>query len=280
MITVKSSLGGLLLLACFQPVPPLLAQTVSETAARLTENAMRLRENILFKIRRDPGLDATPKLPGNYPWHAAIVTTVFWCGEQPSGANLTPNATSAWDSAWARNYGGTDSPDPGSRSGFLPAAFVPRQNPFYLALPYNDVNGGRTKPEASQIIPWFRQAFVQIGHTVLKDRWVAVRKGNRVCYAQWEDVGPFRTDHALYVFGTERPRPNLNGGAGLDVSPAIRDYLRLAETDITDWKFVEVSEVPPGPWTLYGDNNSFVLDRRRREAELAKHQTYTSMLAQ
>jgi hypothetical protein len=280
MITVKSSLGGLLLLACFQPVPPLLAQTESETAARLTENAMRLRENILFKIRRDPSLDTTPKLPGGYPWHPGIVTTVFWCGELPSGANPTPNMNSAWDPAWARNYGGTDSPDPSSRIGFLPAAFVPRQNPFYLALPYNDVSGGRTKPEASQIVPWFRQTFVQSGHTVLKDRWVAVRKGNRVCYAQWEDVGPFRTDHAQYVFGTERPRPNLNGGAGLDVSPAIRDYLRLGETDITDWRFIEVSEVPPGPWTLYGDNNSFVIDRRRREAELAKHQTYSTMLTQ
>jgi hypothetical protein len=31
-------------------------------------------------------------------------------------------------------------------------------------------------------------------------------------------------------------------------------------------------EVPPGPWTLYGDNNTFVIDRRKREQELAKKQ--------
>ena len=60
--------------------------------------------------------------------------------------------------------------------------------------------------------------------------------------------GPFRTDHWEYVFGNERPKPNLNRGAGLDVSPAVRDYLGLPDTDVTDWKFVEFSEVPPGPW--------------------------------
>ena len=42
----------------------------------------------------------------------------------------------------------------------------------------------------------------------LQSKWVATRRGNRVCYAQWEDVGPFRTDHWQYVFGNERPRPN------------------------------------------------------------------------
>ena len=47
-------------------------------------------------------------------------------------------------------------------------------------------------------------------------------------YAQWEDCGPFRTDHFQYVFQNERPKPNLNRGAGLDVSPAVRDYLGLA----------------------------------------------------
>jgi cytochrome c553 len=31
---------------------------------------------------------------------------------------------------------------------------------------------------------------------------------NRVCYAQWEAIGPFRTDHCQYVFGNECPRPN------------------------------------------------------------------------
>jgi hypothetical protein len=65
------------------------------------------------------------------------------------------------------------------------------------------------------------------------------------------------------VFGNERPKPNLNKGAGLDVSPAVRDYLRLRSTDVTDWKFVEYRDVPRGPWSYYGENNHFVLDARR-----------------
>lgn len=66
------------------------------------------------------------------------------------------------------------------------------------------------------------------------------------CYAQWEDVGPFRTDHATYVFGDERLLPNPNHGAGIDVSPAVRDYLGLTAVDIVDWRFVEEAEVPTG----------------------------------
>ena len=103
---------------------------------------------------------------------------------------------------------------PSGRRGYLPAAFTPRQNPFYVALPYNDVTRGTTKPESRQVIPWFRQAFEQEGKSVCRDRWVAIRRGNKVCYAQWSDCGPFRTDHWQYVFGNERPKPNLNKGAG------------------------------------------------------------------
>lgn len=43
------------------------------------------------------------------------------------------------------------------------------------------------------------------------------------------------------------------GGAGLDVSPALTGCLGFPELDgITpglSWRFVEESEVPPGPWT-------------------------------
>ena len=201
--------------------------------------------------------------PGWYPWRRAIITTIFWIGERPRGNNPVPNARSSWDKYWYYNYGGYDNPDPGSRRNFIPINFVPRQNPFYFALPYNDVEGGHTKYEASQVIPWFKQAFVREGQTVLKDRWIAVHHGNRVCYAQWEDCGPFRTDDWRYVFGNERPRPNLNQGAGLDVSPAVREYLGLGVKDACDWKFVEFREVPPGPWAMYGDNNTFVILRRQ-----------------
>ncbi len=92
----------------------------------------------------------------------------------------------------------------------------------------------------------------------------AIRKGNRTVYAQWEDAGPFRTDHWQYVFGNEQPKPNLNKGAGLDVSPAVRDYLEMNYTDVTDWRFVEFSEVPRGPWSTHGENNTFVINDRKK----------------
>src|SRR5438132_1655284 len=125
------------------------------------------------------------------------------------------------------------------------------------------------KPEAPLVIPWFKQSYTGAGQSVCRHRWIAIRKGNRVCYAQWEDCGPFRTDHFQYVFGNERPKPNLNHGAGLDVSPAVRDYLGLAPTDVTDWQFIEVRDVPPGPWRSYGDNNHFVVARRQSEQRVA-----------
>ena len=201
--------------------------------------------------------------PGGYAWRRRIVTTIFWIGERPRGNNPVPNARSSWDRYWYYNYGGYDNPEPGARRNFVPIHFVPRQNPFYCALPYNDVQGGHTKYEARQVIPWFKQAFARDGQTVLKDRWIALQHGNKVCYAQWEDCGPFRTDDWRYVFGKERPRPNLNQGAGLDVSPAVRDYLGLGVKDVCDWKFVEFREIPHGPWTTYGDNNTFVILRRQ-----------------
>ena len=199
-----------------------------------------------------------------YPWKVGIVTTIFWVGERPGGHNPVANRTSAWDKHWGAHYGGYDNPDPAARRQFIPVRFVPRQNPFYVALPYNDVVGHHTKREAAWVIPWFNEAFVRDGQSVLKDRWIAIRHGNQVCYAQWEDCGPFRTDHWQYVFGNERPRPNLNQGAGLDVSPAVRDYLGLAFTkDVCDWKFVEFADVPSGPWLRYGQNRRFALSHRQ-----------------
>lgn len=194
-----------------------------------------------------------------YPWKRNIVATVFWIGEQPTKNNPVPNDKSSWDTRWMQNFGGYDNPRArGHSSKYTPASFTPKQNPFYVALPYNDVGVNGTKPESGLVIPWFRTAFERNGKSVCKGRWVAIKKGNRVAYAQWEDVGPFRTDHWQYVFGNERPKENINKGAGIDLSPAVRDYLAMeGGMDTVDWKFVEFFEVPSGPWRKYGDNNIF-----------------------
>jgi hypothetical protein len=72
------------------------------------------------------------------------------------------------------------------------------------------------------------------------------------------------------VFGNERPKPNLNRGAGLDVSPAVRDFLGLKQTDVTDWRFVDFSEVPHGPWATLGDNNTFVINSRKKGVKVTE----------
>jgi hypothetical protein len=72
------------------------------------------------------------------------------------------------------------------------------------------------------------------------------------------------------VFGNERPKSNLNQGAGLDVSPAVRDYLGLKQTDVTDWQFVDVSAVPHGPWSTLGENNTFVINSRKKDVKVTE----------
>lgn len=193
-----------------------------------------------------------------YPWKRDIVATVFWIGEKPTARNPTPNNKSAWDRAWESSFGGYDDPDEDNRDGFRPKDFVPGQNPFYIALPYNDLqSGGGTKASARHVIPWFDREFERPGKTIIKGRWIAIRRGSDVCYAQWEDVGPYETDDWRYVFGEERPKTRGNGGAGLDVSPAVRDYLGMSTRGVCDWRFVDEDEVPDGPWKTWGENNPF-----------------------
>jgi hypothetical protein len=225
-------------------------------------------ESLAFAPTR---LRSTPPAPGEgYSWKQQIVTTVFWIGEEPSENNPVPNRASSWDKEWSKSYGGFDDPNPARRRDYIPAKFTPRQNPFYCALPYNDKAATGHRPEASRVVPWFNQAYQGPAVSVCKDRWIAIRKGNKVAYAQWEDAGPFRTDHWQYVFGNERPKPNLNKGAGLDVSPAVRDYLGLNETDVTDWQFVDFKDVPRGPWSKLGENNTFVIADRNAGTRLAR----------
>jgi hypothetical protein len=251
------------------------AQTPT-TKVKLSKKSNKLKDDVLFRV--DPisytPSNATVASPGKngerFPWRNDIVTTVFWIGENPTANNPVPNHASSWDAAWAKSYGGFDDPSRARRRDYIPVNFTPRQNPFYCALPYNDKASTGHRAEAPRVVPWFKEAYQGPGISVCKDRWIAIRKGNRTVYAQWEDAGPFRTDHWQYVFGNERPKPNLNRGAGLDVSPAVRDYLGLQETDVTDWRFVDFSEVSPGPWARHGDNNTFVINQRKAEKQLAE----------
>jgi hypothetical protein len=208
----------------------------------------------------EPARPAAPASRIVYPWKKHISCTVFWVGEAPGPRNPTPNDKSSWDQDWVANFGGTDDPDPESRvanhamGDFRPKAFVPKLNPFYVALPYNDVERYNAhKPEAARVIPWFARMNPQPGKTVLKGRWVQIYHNGRICFAQWEDCGPWNTDDWEYVFGSaQQPKTKENNAAGIDISPSVRDYLGAQSGQKVHWRFVEAGQVPYGPWKKYG----------------------------
>jgi len=217
-----------------------------------------------------------------YPWKKYITATIFWCGEQPTQNNPVPNCKSSWDVEWMENFGGYDDPNPERRVSdhnngeFRPQAFVPKLNPFYVALPYNDVQTWNShKPEASKVIPWFSRLDPKPGRTVLKGRWIQIYVNHRSCYAQWEDCGPFFTDDWQYVFGNKRPKAKKNGAAGIDISPAIRDYLKIKSGTKVHWRFVEESQVPFGPWKKFGYE---MAEAKQNEKKLEAERKYLEYL--
>ena len=188
------------------------ASKAEPTKTKFSKKSEKSSENRGFDVSSiafTPGQLArnAPEPGQRFPWKKEIVTTVFWIGEKPSDNNPVPNRTSSWDKDWTKNYGGVDDPDAAHRSNYVPVKFTPRENPFYCALPYNDKAREGHRPEAPRVVPWFNEAYQGPAVSTCKDRWIAIRKGNRVAYAQWEDAGPFRTDHWQYVFGNERPNP-------------------------------------------------------------------------
>lgn len=205
----------------------------------------------------------------DYPWHTDIVATTFWVGEI-----FDPNAEdgsqvlSTYDAQWMDHYGGCDGvvvdqdcrTEPRTASnGYFPTAMTPLENPFYLDLPFDDLNNPAAFARRGQVVPWasdpqYKDLVDDATTSLMKNRWVQLRKGDRTCYAQIQDAGPGQYDDAEYVFGADDRRP-LNtefNGAGMDVSPAVNGCLGFAdvngENDRVDWRFVDDDDVPAGPW--------------------------------
>lgn len=221
-----------------------------------------------------PTATPTPKAPpapvDPYPWHTDIVSTTFWVGEI-----FDPNASdgsqviSTYDGNWYRNYGGCDGVITGSgceterrtaANGYFPFHMVPKQNPFYLDLPFDDVNDSAAYARRGAVVPWsqapgYATAIRNPNTSLMKNRWVEIQKGGAICYGQIEDAGPGEYDDVNYVFGTNNARPQnaRYGGAGMDVSPAMNGCLGFAELngdgDHVNWRFIDTDQVPAGPWT-------------------------------
>jgi len=205
-----------------------------------------------------------------YPLHTGIVATTFWVGEVfDPGAPDGSQVLSAYDDHWLASYGGCDgvvvegtcsTERRTAENHYFPTSMAPRQNPFYLDLPFDDVNDPAAAAQRSGVVPWadeprYATVLADPDRSLMKDRWVAVRKDGRTCYGQVQDAGPGVYDDAAYVFGSDDARPanRRYNGAGMDVSPALNGCLGFAELDgeedVVDWWFVDDADVPPGPWT-------------------------------
>ncbi|WP_028266450.1 hypothetical protein [Arthrobacter sp. MA-N2] len=243
---------------------------------------------------------------GTYPLHTNIVSTTFWVGEI-FNANLSDGSQvcSTFNGQWALQhtgvnlgttpagasgcpgspYGGCDGVSSGTGTSFKCATEQrvasngyfplhqpkPLQNPFYLDLPYDDVNDSVAFAERCKVIPWAAADNAKTGvnhcadsnYSYMKNAWVQITGPNGgVCYGQVEDAGPSSGSlyhDSAYVFGANNARPvnkqfsgDPSQGAGMDVSPALNGCLGFAElngdNDHVSWRFVDRASVPAGPW--------------------------------
>ena len=236
------------------------------------------------------------KATRDYPLHTNIVSTTFWVGEV-FDATLSDGSQvcSTYDNQWALHWSGVakgtvpDSAEacPGAVYGgcdgvvndggtscvtevrvpendyFPRSGNLPLENPFYLDLPYDDLNDPVGFAQRCEVVPWaddpgYAGRCDDPGFSYLKNRWVAITGPNgATCYGQIQDAGPSHDDlyhDAEYVFGADDARPVQTefNNAGMDVSPALNGCLGYAELDgdqdLVSWHFVDDADVPDGPW--------------------------------
>ncbi len=231
----------------------------------------------------DPAPDEPPgvfaeagELPRDYPWHTEIIAATFWVGEilDPLASDGSQRV-STYDSQWIERYGGCDGQQIGrecrteqrhAEDGYWPRSMEPRMNPFYLDLPYDDVNDELGFAWRGEVVPWahdpdYAGLVDDPAFSLMKNRWVEIRHGDRTCFGQIADAGPANYHDTAYVFGTDDTPPSTTKfrGAGMDVSPALNACLGLAGLDMlqsrVDWRFVESGDVPDGPWTRLVDDD-------------------------
>jgi len=195
-----------------------------------------------------PSLNApvsyTPQKADKMTSFKRTMTTVFWVGEDATAENgFIHNYGSYWDPHWMKHFGGVDTP--ARRKGFHPAAFKPKQNPFYVALPFAESDPDGNIKEIAKKIPGFGQTT----EPLTRNRWIEIRYKGKSCFAQWQDVGPSGEDDFDWVFGSApKPRNKFGLKAGLDISPASAQYLGIEDSAHTEWRFVDAADVPSGPW--------------------------------
>jgi hypothetical protein len=210
---------------------------------------------------------------GTYPAHTGIIATVFWWGEPVGNGSSADNSISTYDSLMRQDFGGYD--DPTYRRvapNYWPTTLTPLENPYYLDLPFDDLNNAAAFAHRCQVVPWASQfpasRCADPTFSYMKNHWVKLwrtdtKGATHTCYGQIEDAGPYVYDDEAYVFGTSNARPQSTqaNNAGLDVAPSLRDCLNFdvgsGWADIqnnasnrVNWQFVAASQVPAGPWAI------------------------------
>ncbi|WIB12885.1 hypothetical protein [Curtobacterium sp. MCPF17_052] len=182
-----------------------------------------------------------------YPWHTRIVSTTFWVGEVfDPDADDGSQVYSTYDDDWQGSYGGCDgvivervcqTERRRAANGYFPTHMKPKENPFYLDVPYDDVNDRTGFRDRDRVVPWagdpaYRKHRGDDGFSYLKNRWVQLSKDGRTCYGQVQDAGPGTYHDSAYVFGpgNERPANKRYNGAGVDVSPRAERLSRVRRT--------------------------------------------------
>ena len=213
--------------------------------------AIKARQEKRKKAAKNVKTDTDKITSDEYIWHNNVLTTQFYIGERGS-----KNQT-AWNINAVKSFGCVD--DPINRDGIYPANCAPKENSFYFALPYDDLTNSGIRRNSAKDIPWYNSSLDIEGYSFVKNKWIEIKKGDFVCYAQWEDCIPIdNTGECFdnnYVFGNENTIVEI--GVGLDVSPAVSDCLGMDDpTDkkfghmdgYTSWKFIDEKDVPNGLW--------------------------------
>ncbi len=181
----------------------------------------------------------------------------------PEAQRTVPTQSSAVATASLTADGGCSTQPRHAANGYFPTGLTPRENPFYLDLPFDDVNDPVAFATRCAVIPWARSTAPgkcrNQSFSYMKNHWVRILGPNgKACYGQVEDAGPSHDDlyhDARYVFGTRNARPVQGdfNDAGLDVSPALNGCLGFKELDgdgdRVSWRFVDARAVPKGPWS-------------------------------
>ena len=101
-------------------------------------------------------------------------------------------------------------------SRYFPRQMTPRQNPFYLDLPFDDINNPTAFAQRGSVVPWAHEPGLSgraedRSVSLHENRWVKIKRGDRICYGQIQDAGPGVYDDAAYVFGSDDRRPRTAG---------------------------------------------------------------------